>query len=115
MSIERCHANSSYSKLVITDTMVYTAGLVASDRSADMAGQTLQILDQIDAYLARGGTDKSKLLTANVWLKDIDQFDQFNQAWAQWADKDNLPVRATVEAKMAGADILVEIMVTAAR
>jgi enamine deaminase RidA (YjgF/YER057c/UK114 family) len=115
MAIQRFEQGPYFSKLVITDTTAYTAGLVADDLSADVGGQTRQILDQIDAYLAKGGTDKAKLLTANVWLKDIGDFSAYNAVWTEWADPENLPVRATVEAKLADPRILVEIMVTAAR
>lgn len=115
MSIQRFDQGPNFSKLVVTDTTAYTAGYVASDLSADVGGQTRQILAEIDSYLAKAGTDKSKLLTANVWLKDINDFAAFNAAWSEWSDKENLPVRATVEAKLADPKILVEIMVTAAR
>jgi enamine deaminase RidA (YjgF/YER057c/UK114 family) len=115
MAIQRFEQGPYFSKLVITDTTAYTAGLVADDLSADVGGQTRQILDQIDAYLAKAGTDKAKLLTANVWLKDIGDFSAYNAVWTEWADPENLPVRATVEAKLANPRILVEIMVTAAR
>lgn len=115
MSIQRFDQGPNFSKLVVTDTTAYTAGYVAGDLSADVAGQTRQILAEIDSYLAKAGTDKSKLLTANVWLKDINDFAAFNAAWSEWSDKENLPVRATVEAKLADPKILVEIMVTAAR
>ncbi len=115
MNIERYDSGPNFSKLVVTDTTVYTAGLVADDLAGDVQEQTRQVLAQIDRYLAKGGTSKSRLLTTNVWLKHIGDFQKFNAVWAEWADKDNLPVRATVEAPMADPKILVEIMVTAAR
>ena len=69
---------------------------------------------QIDANLAEAGTDKSKVVNVNIWLKDISTFAEMNEAWLEWADPEALPARATVEAKLARDDILVEIMVCAA-
>lgn len=113
MKINRYDSGPFFSKLVVTDTTVYTAGLVADDLSVGVKEQTKQVLKAIGDYLSQGGTDKSKLLTANVWLKDIGDFSQFNEAWLEWIDTNNLPVRATVEAKMGNPKVLVEIMVTA--
>jgi enamine deaminase RidA (YjgF/YER057c/UK114 family) len=78
-------------------------------------GQTKQVLDKIDALLASAGTDKSKLLTANIWLSDINNWSQMNEVWDAWVAPGNAPTRATVEAKLAAPGLLVEIMVQAAR
>jgi enamine deaminase RidA (YjgF/YER057c/UK114 family) len=94
---------------------VYVAGQTASDPSAGVRGQTEQVLQKIDELLAAAGTDKSTLLSATVYLSDIRGFDEMNAAWEAWVDKNNLPTRATVEAKLASARLLVEIVVTAAR
>ena len=80
-----------------------------------MRGQTDAILRNIDARLAEAGTDRSRLLSANIWLADIATFDQMNTAWDAWVDPANPPARATVEARLASPDYLVEIMVIAAR
>jgi enamine deaminase RidA (YjgF/YER057c/UK114 family) len=86
----------------------------------DMAGkdvkeQTQNILDHIDKLLAEGGTDKSKLITANIWLKDISSdFASMNEVWVKWIDSGNKPARACVEANLAFPSLLVEIQVTAA-
>ncbi|RUV19530.1 RidA family protein, partial [Mesorhizobium sp. M5C.F.Ca.IN.020.32.2.1] len=69
---------------------------------------------KIDAYLAKAGSDKSRILSATVWLRDIADFDKMNAAWDAWIDKSAMPVRATVEARLAGDGYRVEIMVTAA-
>ena len=103
------------SRCVIKGDTVYVAGLTASDRSADIRGQTQQILDKIDGYLAQAGTDKSKLLQANLWITDMANFADMNAVWNAWVDPDNPPVRACVRADLAVPELLVEIMVTASK
>jgi enamine deaminase RidA (YjgF/YER057c/UK114 family) len=77
-------------------------------------GQTQQILDKIDKLLKEAGTDKSKLLSANIWLTDIKTWADMNTVWDKWVSPGNTPARATVEAKLAAAGLKVEIMVQAA-
>lgn len=103
------------SRCVINGNMVYLCGLVASDFTADVAGQTASILAAIDGYLEKAGTDKSKLLTAQLWLTDMGNFKAMNAVWNDWVDPANPPVRACVKADLARPEILVEIMVTAAK
>jgi enamine deaminase RidA (YjgF/YER057c/UK114 family) len=103
------------SRAVVHGDRVFLAGLTASDTSQDIKGQTRQILDKIDAYLAQAGTDKSKLLSANLWIKDMAQFADMNSVWNSWVDPENPPARACVKAEMARPEVLVEIMVTAAK
>lgn len=101
------------SRCVVNGEMVYLAGLTAEDTTADISGQTRQVLERIDAYLARASTDKSKLLTAQIWLTDIGNLAAMNKVWNAWVDPHNPPARATVEAQLARPEVLVEIMVTA--
>ena len=119
MTITRIEKTSApgavMSRCVIKDDMVYVAGLTASDRTADITGQTQQILDKIDGYLAQAGTDKSKLLQANLWITDMANFSAMNAVWNNWVDPDNPPARACVRADLASPTLLVEIMVTACR
>ena len=103
------------SRVVIHGDTVYVAGLTASDPSQDIKGQTKQILDKIDGFLAQAGTSKSKLLKANLWIKDMAMFADMNSVWNAWVDPENPPVRACVRADMARPEILIEIMVTAAK
>jgi enamine deaminase RidA (YjgF/YER057c/UK114 family) len=103
------------SRCVVRGDTVYLAGLTASDTSQDIKGQTRQILDKIDHYLAQAGTDKSKLLSANLWIKDMALFADMNSVWNAWVDPQNPPARACVRADLARPEVLVEIMVTAAR
>lgn len=100
------------SRCVVKGDMVYVAGLTATDRTADITGQTQQILDKIDGFLAQAGTDKSKLLQANLWITDMSNFAAMNAVWNAWVDPENPPVRACVRADLAVPELLVEIMVT---
>ena len=105
MSVTRIDTTSGpgpiMSRCVVRGDMVYLAGLTAGDRSADVKGQTQQILDKIDEYLARAGSDKSKLLQANLWITDMANFAAMNEVWNAWVDPDNPPVRACVHAELA--------------
>ena len=115
-SIERSGFNlPTMSQLVVHNDIVYISGQV--DASADdVKGQTKNILGQVDALLKEAGTDKTRLLTSNIWLKDIgEDFQAMNEVWVEWMDPDNKPVRATVEANLARPNLLVEIQVTAAK
>ncbi len=115
MSIQRFHTGPRMSQMVIHKDTVYLAGQVANDPTQDVETQTRQILGQIDALLAEAGTDKSKLLSATIYLADIATFGAMNKAWDAWVDPANAPARATVEAKLAAPQYVVEIQVTAAK
>jgi enamine deaminase RidA (YjgF/YER057c/UK114 family) len=93
----------------------YVAGLTAADSTQDIKGQTKQILERIDHYLKEAGTDKSKLLRANLWIKDMAMFADMNSVWNAWVDPENPPARACVQASLARPEVLVEIMVIAAK
>jgi len=115
VSIKRHPAGKLFSAAVEYNAVVYVAGQVADDLSQGVKGQTEQVLKRIDALLAAAGTNKSKILSANVWVTDIRNRDEMNAAWTAWADPANLPARATVEAKLADPRMLVEIMVICAK
>lgn len=112
--IKRQHSNQRMSQIVSYGNVVWSAGQVAGDPSADVAGQTQQILDKIDTLLADVGTDKSRLLNATIWLSDISLFAEMNAVWDTWVDSDNPPARACVESRLARQELLVEIQVVAA-
>jgi enamine deaminase RidA (YjgF/YER057c/UK114 family) len=114
MTIERFDNGPRFCRALRHSGTVYLAGLTADDLSGDTTAQTREILGKIDAYLATAGSDKTKLLSAQIWLRDIADFDKMNAAWDAWIDKRAMPVRATVEARLAGDQYRVEIMVTAA-
>jgi enamine deaminase RidA (YjgF/YER057c/UK114 family) len=114
MAVKRINAGPRMSQGVVHGNTVYLAGLTADDPSQDVKGQTQQILDKIDRLLKEAGTDKSKLLSANIWLTDIKTWADMNTVWDKWVSPGNTPARATVEAKLAAAGLKVEIMVQAA-
>lgn len=114
MSIKRIETGPRMSKAVIYGGTAYLAGIVADDTTQDTNGQTKQILAEIDRLLAAAGTDKSKLITANIWLADMADFAAMNAAWDAWVSPGNTPARATVQAALATPAYKVEIMVKAA-
>jgi len=95
--------------------VVYLAGQVATDLSAGMKEQTEDVLRQIDALLAKCGSNKSRILSATVYVSDMAKKPQMDEAWMAWVDRRNPPARATVEAQLGSPDTLVEIMCTAAK
>jgi enamine deaminase RidA (YjgF/YER057c/UK114 family) len=116
MKIERHETGPRMSKAVIHGDTVYLAGIVADNpKGKSMAEQTSNILSQIDGFLAMAGTNKTKLLSANIWITDMAHFAEMNSVWDAWVSPGNTPARATVEAKLASPDYKVEIMVVAAR
>jgi enamine deaminase RidA (YjgF/YER057c/UK114 family) len=116
MTIERIKVGPRMSQAVLHGATVYLAGQVADDDpAADVAGQTRQILAKIDRLLAEAGTDKSKLLSANVWLSDISTFDQMNAVWDEWVTPGKPSARTCVESRLARPEFKVEIMAVAAR
>jgi enamine deaminase RidA (YjgF/YER057c/UK114 family) len=116
MKIERHETGPRMSKAVIHGDTIYLAGIVAdSPKGKSVAEQTKNILSQIDGFLALAGTDKTKLLSANIWITDMANFAEMNSVWDSWVSPGNTPARATVEAKLASPHYKVEIMVIAAR
>ncbi|HYO44813.1 MAG TPA: RidA family protein [Candidatus Limnocylindrales bacterium] len=115
MTITRLEPGKRFAEVVVHGDTVYLAGHVGSDPAAGVYDQTRDILAQFDTHLAAAGSDKSRLLMVNVWLPDIATFDEMNRAWDEWLDHDNMPARATVEARLASADYKVEIAAIAAR
>jgi len=114
MSINRIGIGPRMSKAVRHADTIYLAGQVPDNPSEDVAGQTRQVLAKIDAILAEAGTDKSSLLSATIYLRDMATFNQMNGVWDAWVDPANTPARATVEAKLARAEFGVEISIIAA-
>jgi len=114
MTIKRIQAGPRMSDAVVYNGMVFLAGQVADDAKQDVSGQTKQVLAEIDKLLAEAGTDKSRLLSASIYLADMADFAAMNAVWDAWVSPGNTPARATVEAQLARPGWLVEIMVTAA-
>ena len=116
MTIQRIKPGPRMSGAVVHGDTVYLAGQVASQSAGkSVTEQTTEILAIIDSLLAEAGTDKSKLLMANIWLTDMATFQEMNAVWDAWVAQGNTPARATVEAKLAAPQYKVEIAVIAAR
>ena len=114
-SIQRIETDDRSSRVVIYNGIVSIGGMTAPDRTGDIGNQTQQILDRIDGYLEQAGTDKSRLLTTQIFLKNIQRdFAAMNEVWNAWTAPDESPTRATVQSEMAKSDILIEVIVTAA-
>jgi len=114
VSIVRIDPGQRFASAVVHGGLVFLAGHVAHSADASVREQTREILEAIDRHLAEAGTDKSRLLSMQVWLADIGHFSEMNAAWDAWVDKANLPTRATVEAKLASPAYKVEIAGVAA-
>lgn len=113
MSIERLHSGPRMSQAVIHNGIVYLAGQVGAP-GEDAATQTRAVLAAVDTLLSEAGTDRSRLLTATIWLADIADFGAMNIVWEEWIGGANAPTRATGEVKLATPDYKVEVIVTAA-
>jgi enamine deaminase RidA (YjgF/YER057c/UK114 family) len=115
MSITRIGAGKRMSQAVVHGGKAYLAGIVADAAAGkSVLEQTKDILAQIDAILKEAGSDKSRILKANIWLTDIATFSQMNEAWDAWVVQGHTPARATVESRLAAPGLDVEIMVEAA-
>jgi enamine deaminase RidA (YjgF/YER057c/UK114 family) len=116
MPITRHESNAVYSKVVEAGSTVYTAGIIPTDLSKDVKGQTAEVLAEIDRLLALAGTSKAHVVQANIWLNDIRHREAMNEVWIAWVGgAANAPVRACVEAKLVDPKMLVEIAVIAVK
>jgi enamine deaminase RidA (YjgF/YER057c/UK114 family) len=113
--IIRTEPNKILAKAVEFHGFVYLQGVTSKDSSKDIKGQTADVLAQIDALLERHGTDKTRLLQAQIWVKDIRDREALNEVWVAWLPTDGAPARACVQADLADPRLLVEIMVTACK
>jgi len=116
MTIERRHVGKRLSELVINRASgtIYLAGQVAEDPKADITGQVRQVLAQIDRLLAEAGSDKSRILSATIYLPDMADCPALNAVWETWVVPGATPARATVQANLAAPEYKVEIQVVAA-
>ena len=114
MDIYRLDPGPRMSKAVRHGNTIYTMGHVARDRSGDIAAQTADVLERLDATLAEMGTTKSNLLSVTIYLADMDEFGAMNTVWDAWVDGPNAPARTTVGAPLAAQEIRVEITAVAA-
>ena len=113
-SIKRVNVGKRLSDMAVCNGVAYLAGQVPDDTTQDITGQTAQVLATIDKLLAEAGTDKSRILMAQIFVANMKEFDGMNKAWDAWVAEGNAPPRATIEARLANPDYKVEIVVTAA-
>jgi enamine deaminase RidA (YjgF/YER057c/UK114 family) len=113
-NIERFDTGPRMSEMAVHNGVAYLAGQVADDASQDITGQTTQVLAAIDALLARAGSNKSKVLRAQIFLVDLKDFAAMNAVWERWVMPGHTPARATVQAALAKPEWKIEIVITAA-
>jgi enamine deaminase RidA (YjgF/YER057c/UK114 family) len=112
--IQRIDPGPRMSEAVVKGNRIYCSGMIPEDMSLDITGQVKQALGEIDALLAKGGSDKTKILTATIWLADIADFAAMNAVWDAWVVPGQAPARATVQARMNDPRMKVEIMIVGA-
>lgn len=112
--IQRFDVGARLSEMAVHQGVAYLAGQVPADGRADIVGQTQQVLAAIDALLARAGSDKSRILRAEIYLADLADFPGMNAVWDAWVVAGHAPPRATVQARLAKPEWKIEIVVTAA-
>ncbi|MGN5479614.1 RidA family protein [Cupriavidus basilensis] len=113
--LKRAHVGARLSEYAVYNGVVYLAGQVPEvDPKADIGGQTRGVLGHIDRLLAEAGSDKTRILSCQIFLTDIGLIGKMNEVWDAWVPQGNTPPRATVEAKLANPDYLIEVVVTAA-
>jgi enamine deaminase RidA (YjgF/YER057c/UK114 family) len=112
--VQRFDVGARLSEMAVHNGVCYLAGQVAADGSQDITGQARQVLAAIDALLARAGSDKSRLLMCQIYLKDLADFPALNAVWEAWLPAGSAPPRATVQAQLAKPEWRVEMVVTAA-
>jgi enamine deaminase RidA (YjgF/YER057c/UK114 family) len=115
--IERKHTNMRMSKIVRHGALVYLCGQTATgspQANADATAQTREMLSRVDALLAEAGSDRTRILSATIYLRDMKDFDAMNAVWESWVAQGTAPARTTVEARLASPSLLVEVTVVAA-
>ena len=113
--IVRIDSNQRMSRAVACNGFVFVGGQTASDATQDIKGQTAQVLQKIDGFLEKAGLDKTRIVSAQIWLADIQaDFAKMNEVWDAWVPQGHTPARATVESPLALPELLIEITVIAA-
>ncbi len=114
MSIQRQETKQRMSRVVIHNDTIYLCGQVAKDSSQGVTEQTATMLEKVDDLLLQSGSDREHLLSATIYVRDMKDFAAMNDVWDAWVPEGHAPARACVEARMARAELLVEISVVAA-
>ncbi|MDK1288705.1 RidA family protein [Pseudoalteromonas umbrosa] len=114
MSITRKHTNQRMSRIVVHNGTVYLCGQVCKDATQGIKEQTQTMLDKVDALLEEANSDRKHILSATVYISDMQYFAQMNEVWDAWVPEGHAPARACVQAAMARPELLVEVSVVAA-
>ena len=114
MEIKRLHVGKRLSEVAIHNETVYLAGQIAEDTTQGIDGQMREVLGHVDRLLGEAGSDKSCILSCNIFISDMDNFPGMNAVWDEWVAQGHTPPRATVEAKLANPACLVEVCIIAA-
>ena len=114
MEITRLHVGKRLSEVAIHNNTIYLAGQIAEDTTQDIVGQTREVLGHVDRLLAEAGSDKTCILSCQIYIADMKDFPGMNEVWDDWVASGHTPPRATVEAKLANPACLVEIVIIAA-
>lgn len=112
--IQRFEVGSRFSEMAVYNGVAYLAGQVPLDENANAYEQTQQVLAEVDKWLAKAGSDNSRILMAQIYLANMADYAEMNRAWDEWVAPNHAPPRACVEAKLANPNWKVEIVVTAA-
>jgi len=115
MTLQRLHVGKRLSEAAIYNGTVYLAGQIAEDTIQNIEAQTREVLGHIDRLLAEAGSSKELILSCQIYLADVKDFEGMNAAWDAWVSTSNAPPRATVEARLARPELLVEIVIVAAQ
>ncbi len=115
MGVQRFHVGSRLSETAVHNGTVYLAGQIAEDTAQNLEGQTREVLGHIDRLLAEANSDKTHILSCQIYLSDIAAIATMNAVWDAWVPVGHTPPRATVQAKLARAELLIEIVVVAAQ
>lgn len=114
MEIKRLYVGKRLSEVALHNGTIYLAGQIADDTTQDIVGQTREVLGHVDRLLAEAGSDKSCILSCQIYIADMQHFAGMNEVWDDWVTQGHTPPRATVEAKLANPACLVEIVIIAA-
>lgn len=112
--IKRLHSGPKLTRVIIHNDIVYLCGQVAKDYDGDITEQTRSMLERVDEHLAEAKTDRSNILSATIYIRDIDQVSKMNAAWSEWLGDAPRPASTCVQAQMTKPNILVEVTITAA-
>lgn len=112
--IKRLHVGKCYCEATIYKDVIYLAGQVPRHNASDIITQAHDVFAQIDELLGEAGSDKHRILSSQIFLADMTDYEGFNQAWRDWVSATNPPPRATVQARLANPDWKLEVLITAA-